>query len=353
MKLKKVLSLIIIVAFCVTTFSGCGEENKNTTSTTAEMSNQNPEKTIVMVGGNEDEGFWQNLKKGGQEAAKKYGFTLNYVGTDDENDNVVATHISSIGKVIKEGASGVVVVPVGEGYSEIYGRLYDEKIPVVQIDNLTEDDFERLESNKKNPIVSIVSTDYEQAGALCAERLFEKLKDQIKKAETQFVLGVLGQEDTPSDEEKAKGFVEKFSELADADSEIKGKYKIETASESRYEDAFADLIKENINAVFITDPIIADKISDIVSAEAEKYSKITFCGFDSGAKQLKWLTMENGPQFIGGIAQDSYNLGYNAVEQCVFAVEGKENKENIKIEGEWYDKENLDKMKQENIVFEK
>ena len=68
---------------------------------------------------------------------------------------------------------------------------------------------------------------------------------------------------------------------------------------------------------------------------------------------MKWLKGENEESFIGGVAQDSYNLGFNAVEQCILAAQGKDLKPDIKIKAHWYDKTNVDKMTQENIVFEK
>ncbi len=353
MNFKKVLSLIIVIIFCVTILSGCGEENKNITSTTMENSISKPQKSIVLFGGNEAEGYWKNIKKGGEEAAKKYGFTFRYLGVEEGTNNIVTTHISNIGKVVDEGVSGVVIAPEGEGYSEIYGRLFEEKIPVVQINDLTEEDFERIESNKKNPIVSIVSTDNKQAGTLCAEKVFEKIKGDIEKSEGTYIVGVVGRADNIADEEKINGFIEKFSELADVDSKTKDKYKIETENETDYQESFDDLIRDKAKAVFITHPDVSDEISDIVSAETEKYKNMIFCGFDSGAKQLKWLTVEKGGRFIGGIAQDAYNIGFNAVEQCAFAVEGKDIKEKIEIEGKWYDKQNVDKLKQDKLVFEK
>ncbi len=353
MNFKKVLSLIIVGVVCLTLFSGCGEDTQNSPSTTTQISNQNAEKTIVLVGESENIGFWQNVKKGAEEAAKKYGYKLNYMGTDEVDENVVSAHISSIDKSIKEGVAGIVIAPNGEGYSDVYGKLFDEKIPVVQIDNLTEEDLEKLESNKKNPIVSTVSTSYKQSGAICAEKVFGKIKEDIKKSQNTYVIGVIERNDNETDEEKTVGFIEKFTELADADESTKGKYKIETESESKYEDSLTELIDEKAKAVFITDSSIADKISDVVSANGEKYNYIVFCGFDSGAKQLKWLGEKNGPQFIGGVTRDSYNLGYNAVEQCIFSVQGKQVKEEIEIQGHWYDKNNLDKMKQDSLVFEK
>ena len=353
MNFKKMLSLVLVVVMCLSIFSGCGENKENITSTTTEITAQNSSKTIALLGGNEDFGFFQSLKTGAEDAAEKYGFTLEYMGVQDDAEGVVNAHASSVDKAIGNDASGVVIVPDGEGYSEIYARLYDAEIPVVQIDNLTEDDLEKIEARRKNPIVSMISTSYKEAGALCAEKLFEAVKEDVKKSADMFVVGVIQRDESISDKEKSNGFVEKFSELADADNEIKDKYKIEVESEDLIDSTISELGDDNVKAVFITHPSIADKVSDIVSADAEGYKHITFCGFDSGAKQLKWLGNENTAKFIGGAAQDAYKLGYNAVEQCVFSIQSKEVKNEIKVNAQWYDETNLDKMKQDKFIFEK
>ncbi len=354
MNFKKMLSIIIVAVLCLTLFSGCGEEKtpENATSTTTEPTAV-AGKTITLVGGMENMGFYESLKKGGEEAAKKYGFTLDYVGIDDTEQSDSATHIKKLEEALNSDTSGVVVTPMGEGYSEIFGEFYDEQIPVVQIDSITRDDIEDLEGKNKNPIVATVLTDYKQAGSLCAEKMFEAVKEDIKKSQGTYVVGVIEREDDEFDEEKAEGFTEKFSELADADNSLKDKYKIETESESDYNESLNNLTEEKAKAIFITHPEIADKISDVVSSEKDKYKDITFCGFDSGAKQMKWLESEDSGKFIGGVAQDAYNLGFNAVEQCIFSIQGKELKPDIKIEGHWYDKTNADKMKQDSMIFEK
>lgn len=355
MNFKKMLSIIIVAVLCLTLFSGCGEEkdtgNASTTTTTEPTAVAG--KTITLVGGMENMGFYESLKKGGEEAAKKYGFTLDYIGIDDTEQSDPQTHIKKLEEALNNDTSGVVVTPMGEGYSEIFGKFYDEQIPVVQIDSLTRDDIEELEEKNKNPIVATVLTDYKQAGSLCAEKMFEAVKEDIKKSQSTYVVGVIEREGDEFDEEKAEGFSEKFSELADADDSLKDKYKIETESESDYNEALTNLTEEKAKAIFITHPEIADKISDTVSSEKDKYKDIKFCGFDSGAKQMKWLESEDKGEFIGGVAQDAYNLGYNAVEQCIFSIQGKELKPEIKIEGHWYDKTNADKMKQDKFIFEK
>ncbi|MEE1503388.1 MAG: substrate-binding domain-containing protein [Acutalibacteraceae bacterium] len=352
MNFRKMLSIIMVAVLCLTLFSGCGEDknagNNTTTSTTESAAVSG--KTITLVGGMENMGFYENLKKGGEEAAKKYGFSLEYIGIEDTEQSDSATHIKKLKTALENEPSGVVITPMGEGYGEVLSEFYDEKIPVVQIDSIAQDDIENLEGKNKNPIVSTVATDYKQAGAICAEKMFETIKADIKKAESTYVVGVIEREDADSDEEKTDGFVEKFSELADADDSTKGKYRIETEDGA---EAISELKSANVKAVFITHPEIADKISDTVFADKERYKDITFCGFDSGAKQLKWLESDNNGKFIGGVAQNSYDLGYNAVEQCIFSIQRKELKSDIKIEGQWYDKTNTDKMMQDKFIFQK
>ncbi|MBE6800885.1 MAG: hypothetical protein E7529_06735 [Ruminococcaceae bacterium] len=355
MNFRKMLSIIMVGVLCLTLFSGCGEdkntENTGTTATTE--STVGSGKTIALIGGSDSMGFYKAVKKGGEDAAKKYGFTLEYIGIEDTEQSDSATHIKKLKITLENDPSGVVITPMGEGYGEVLSEFYDENIPVVQIDSVSRDDIEELEGKNKNPIVATVVTDYKQAGKLSAEKLFEAVKDDIKKSQNTYVIGVIERENVEADEEKADGFIEKFTELADADESMKDKYKIETESEADYNESLNNLSEEKVKAVFITHPEIADKISDAVFAEKEKYKEITFCGFDSGAKQLKWLESEDSGIFIGGVAQDSYNLGYNAVEQCIFSIQGKELKPDIKIEGQWYDKTNADKMKQDSMIFEK
>ena len=355
MNFKKMLSIIMVAVLCLTLFSGCGEEKDtgNPTTTTTTEPTAAAGKTIALVSYNENVGFYENLKKGAEAAAKKYGFSLSYVGLDETAQNNFSAHVENLEKTLNNDISGVVVTPMGEGYSDVFAKFYDNKIPVVQIDSIEDDDIENLESNNKNPIVSTVVTDYKQAGALCAEKMFEAVKEDIKNSKNTYVIGVIERENWDIDEEKTMGFEEKFTELADADENIKGKYKIETESENKNVDALSELMSDNVRAIFITHSDIADEISDAVSSEKDKYKEITFCGFDSGAKQLRWLESEGNGKFIGGVAQDSYNLGYNAVEQCIFSIQGKELKPDIKIEGHWYDKANADKMKQDSMIFEK
>ena len=68
MNFRKMLSIIMVAVLCLTLFSGCGEDknagDNATTSTTGPAAVSG--KTITLVGGMGNMGFYENLKKGGE-----------------------------------------------------------------------------------------------------------------------------------------------------------------------------------------------------------------------------------------------------------------------------------------------
>ena len=98
---------------------------------------------------------------------------------------------------------------------------------------------------------------------------------------------------------------------------------------------------------------VVKQVSDAIAANPGKYDGIIFTGFDAGTKQIQWIKKgESATKLVGSVAQDSYSIGFNAVEQCVFAIEGKDVKKTVDIAGQWYDKKNIDKLIKDNIVYE-
>ena len=59
-----------------------------------------------------------------------------------------------------------------------------------------------------------------------------------------------------------------------------------------------------------------------------------------------------GAKLIGAVAQDSYQIGYNAVMQAIAAVEGTTVEKEVAISGAWWDASNVDQMIADNLVYE-
>ena len=104
--------------------------------------------------------------------------------------------------------------------------------------------------------------------------------------------------------------------------------------------------------MFMSNEGVVKQVSDAIAAAGTKYDAIKFCGFDAGTKQIEWMKKTTGAKLIGAVAQDSYQIGYNAVEQAVFAAEGKTVTASVAIAGSWWDATNVDQMIKNNIVYE-
>lgn len=361
--MKRFISLFMVVMLLVGAFTACGSNGNNTMTTLGDHAgiddNTNKSKTIAVVAKGESHAFWQAVKKGGEDAAKKYGYTVTFRGPASESSSDLPSQKEMVQTALSNDVSGLVIATIGEGFADMLTQAYDKKIPVVQFDSgVWEADIKTLDSQNKNPIVSTVATSNEKAAAVDAEYFFEALKEDIKKSDETYVVGVIQHDETQTGIDRASGFIDKFSELADADEATKGKYKIEKEvkpgdANNAYIDALNALVEKKAKAVFMSNEGVVKQVSDAIASNAGKYDGIVFCGFDAGTKQIQWIKNENTKsKLIGSVAQDSYSIGYNAVEQCVFAIEGKDVKNKVDIEGQWYDKTNIDKMIQDNIVYE-
>lgn len=361
--IKRIVSLLTVAILLLTLFGACSNKtdtNADTKGETAQNSgNESGGKTIAVVAKGESHAFWQAVKNGAEDAAKKYGYSITFRGPSSESSSDLPSQKEMVQTALSNNVSGLVIATIGEGFADMLTQAYDKKIPVVQFDSgVWEADINTLNGQNKNPIVSSVSTSNEKAAGLDAENFFNAIKEDIAASSDTYVVGVIQHDETQTGIDRTTGFINKFTELADADDSVKGKYKIEKEvkpgdANNAYIDALNALVEKNAKAVFMSNEGVVKQVSDAIASNSGKYDGIVFCGFDAGTKQIQWMkNSDTKSKLVGSVAQDSYSIGYNAVEQCVFAIEGKDVKTNVDIEGQWYDNTNIDKMIQDNIVYE-
>lgn len=355
MKIKKLFSVLLVVAIISTLFYGCGgnSENENVNN---EQENQS--KTIAVIAKGESHAFWQAVKDGAEDAGKRYGYKITFRGPSSENSSELPSQKEMVQTALSNNAAGLVVATIGEGFTDVLEQAYDKKIPVVEFDSgIWSADKIALEEKGKNPIASSVATSNEKAAAIAAENFFEAIKEDIKAFDGVYVIGVIQHDQTVTGVERTKGFIDKFKELADEDDDTNGKYRIEKEikdgdSNNAYVDALNALVEKKANAIFMSNEGVVKQVSDALAANKGKYDHIKFCGFDAGTKQIEWMKADSGAVLLGSVAQDSYQIGFDAVEQCVFAIEGKTVARNVPINGKWYTKETIDQMIKQKLVYE-
>ena len=345
MKRFLIFVLAMILAFSLVSCTRDGDSDKKNS------------KTIGVVAKGESHAFWQSVKAGAEDAAKEKGYTVTFRGPSSESAKDLPSQQEMVQTALSNNVAGLVVATIGEGFTDMLSQAYDKGIPVVGFDSgIWAKDLDALNSQNKNPIKASVSTSNTLAASLAAEKFFEAVKNDIAHSQS-YVIGVIQHDETRTGIDRAKGFIDKFTALADADSSTKGKYSIEKEvkpgdADNAYKTALEALYEKNISALFMTNEGVVKQVYDAIGASGGKYDSIKFCGFDAGTKQIEWMKAEGGAELIGSVAQDSYRIGYNAVIQCINAIEGNAVTEQVDIAGVWWDKSNVEEMVKSNIVYE-
>ena len=312
-------------------------------------------KTIAVIAKGESHAFWQAVKAGAEKAAKEKGYKLTFQGPANENPESVPSQVTMVQTALSNNVDGIVLATIGSGFGELLTQAYDKKIPVVTFDSGLKAPEDITEG--KNPIVAHVATSNVAAASVNGEKVFAAIKAEIAKAtaDAPYVVGVIQHDQTQTGIDRAKGFIDKFTQLADADETTRGKYRIEKEvrdgdANQAYVSALESLYEKGVKAVFMCNEGVVKQVYDATKAAPGKYDNIVFSGFDAGTKQLNWIKEDGTPKLIGSVAQDSIEMGYQAVLQCINSIEGKEVKD-VAIAGQWYNKENLIDMLNSNLIY--
>ena len=342
--MKKLLAVFMVLVMVVCFMAGCG--------------NTAGGKTIAVVAKGESHAFWQSVKAGAEAAGAKYGYNITFRGPASESAKDLPSQKEMVQTALSNNSSAIVLGTIGEGFVDMLTQAKDTNIPVVQFDSgIWANDIKALDAAGKNPIVSSVATSNYLASNIVAEHFFEAIKADIAASSGDYLVGVIQHDETQTGIDRAAGFVDKFKELADADSTTKGKYTIAQEvkpgdADNAYKTALEALSEKGADAIFMTNEGVVKQVYDAIAAAGAKYDAIKFAGYEAGTKQIEWMKKTTGPKLVGAVAQDSFQIGYQAVEQAIFALEGKDVTKDVAISGAWWDAANVDEMIANNLVYE-
>ena len=105
-------------------------------------------------------------------------------------------------------------------------------------------------------------------------------------------------------------------------------------------------------SIFMTNEGVVNEVFPEISDNAATYKDILFCGFDAGTNQYNWMK-DGGANYallVGSVAQDSYNIGYESVKLAIAKLEGQAVAD-VGIGGAWYNKDNIDELKDKNVFY--
>ena len=337
--MKKLIALLLVLVLAVSMVA-CA----NTTG--------NSKGTIAVVAKGETHAFWQAVKAGAVDAGKEAGYNVTFQGPTSESESEVPNQRNMVQAALaNKDVKALVLATIGLGFSDELIAAYDKKLPVVEFDSgLYNNNADVTEG--KDPVIGSVATDNRKAGAVVATEFYAYLKAQNVLV-NGYKIGVIQHDATSTGIDRAEGFIEKIEELAKADSitlEINRQEKQNNQGE--YKLGLTALTEWGAQAIFMTNEGVVNEVFPEVRDNAAPYKNILFCGFDAGTNQYDWIkdAGANCALLVGSVAQDSYSIGYESVKLAIAKLEGKEVKD-VGIGGQWYNKDNIDDLKNKNIFY--
>lgn len=285
-----ILSALVVGIMLLPLVSGC-----NRADTT-------PKRRIVIVTKALDSEFWQTLKSGAEEAARQHPDVELSVLAPEREINI-DQQVSIIEDQILKKVSALAVVPGGIAeVSPVLDKAKAAGIPVLIVDNDTPWPGK----------LSYIGTDNRLGGKLAGDYVVKLLGGRGKVAIVRGILGVTSHED------RVAGFQQAIAQAPGI--------QIVTIQPANSERASALTVMENIltsnpelNAVFATSDQMALGAMEAVAAQ-HMTGKVMVVGFDAGKEAVRGV---KSGEISAVIAQYPANMGKQAVEAAIKAIQGE------------------------------
>ena len=308
--------------------------------------------TIAVIAKGETHAFWQAVKAGAEAAGAEKGYKVTFRGPTSESESEVPNQREMVQAALNDASvKAIVLATIGTGFADELVSAYEKGLPVVEFDSgLYSNGADITEG--KDPTIGLVATNNKMAGALVAENFYAHLKAQNVLV-NGYKIGVIQHDSTATGIDRAEGFIEKINELAAADSitlDINRQEKQNNAGE--YKLALTALKDWGAQSIYMTNEGVVNEVYPEVKDNADTYKDILFCGFDCGTNQYDWMKDAGATcaLLVGSVAQDSYAIGYESVKLAIAKLEGGEVKD-VGIGGAWYNKDNIDELKDKNVFY--
>ena len=341
-KFTKILAIVLALTLTLCMFAACGKKDNTGDS----------KGTIAVIAKGETHAFWQAVKAGAEAAGAKYGYKVTFRGPTAESEEFVGTQREMVQAALNDSSvKALVLATIGLGFGEELNAAYDKGLPVVEFDSGLYNGGADITAGK-NPVIGGVATDNKAAAAVVADNFYAYLKAN-GLAVNGYKVGVIQHDSTSTGLDRASGFVDKIKALAAADGvTLDVKVEAKTNNTGEYKLGLTALKEWGAQSIFMTNEGVVNEVYPEVKNDVAAYKDIKFCGFDAGTNQYDWMK-DNGATcalLVGSVAQDSYSIGYNAVELAIKKLAG-ETVESVGIAGVWYNAENIDEQRDKNIFY--
>ena len=380
-KIKKIVSLAATLVLAMS-FVACGSsanEGSNSgtdegTTSTEDTGNTGDKPYIAVVSKGFQHQFWQVVKKGAEDAAKELNAEITFEGPASESD--INDQVNMINSALaKKPAALALAVLDTQAVSSQLAEAEKQGIPVIGFDS-------GIPGAPEGQVKANASTNNYNAATIAADKLMEEssIVDKIKASTSAdpVAIGVVSQDATSASLiDRTKGFIDQMVTKCE---EVVGKGNVEVSGHELFNLAAtgeakvkivvnvapttsATDVQNSAKSVLSTKNLIAiygsnqGGVDGILAAsndgsdfdkEAGKYKDVVAVGFDSGKGQK--TAVEKG-WFLGSVTQDPYQIGYQAVELAVKALNG-ETVEDVDTGAKWYTKDNMNDADIKDLIYD-
>ena len=307
--------------------------------------------------------YWDAAQEGMKKASKELGVTYKPQGPNSESD--IADQVNMINTAIASNPVGLGLAACDtSSVTDALKTCAEKGIPVVTFDT-------GIADAPEGSVVCEVCTDNAQAGAVAAENMYNSIKDVVKDADGQVVIGEVNQDATAQNiQQRGTGFINKMIELlqadgktvavsgnefyvnaaegADADAKdadvvIQVAVPAQTTVELCSTEAQAILSQENCIAIFGSNQVSAEGVLaananlNVLGSDPAN-GDVVGVGFDAGS--IIKAAVKDGT-LVGAVTQSPLMMGYYAIYALTAAANGQE-LQDVPTDGYWYDATNME-----------
>ena len=274
--------------------------------------------------------FWQAVKKGAEQEAKKDGARITFQGPPSEAD--VEQQVTMLTNALqqKPDALGFAALD-SKASAPLMEQAKTEKIPVVAFDSGVESDVP----------VTTAATDNKAAAAEAAKHLAKLIGDKGK------VALIVHDQTSRSGIDRRDGFVEWIKQNAPGIQLLPVQYG--GGDQAKSADIAKSIISANPDLKGFYGSNEGSAIGIIKGVQESGKKGITIVGFDSGKAQID--AIKSGVM-AGAITQNPIGMGAEVVQSALKAIKGQQLPKVINTGFYWYDKSNIDDPKIKPLLYQ-
>ena len=309
---------------------------------------------ISIIGKSEDSEYWDEVKRGAEDAVDQLNEALGYSGRDEIKVTYNAPgHEGDVDEQINILDEELDRYPVAVGIAVI-----DKTACEVQFDLATENNIPvvGMDSPSDYPGLMLVSTNNQEAGATAADKMAGLLNEQgevllfiqdnISGSAKQREAGMISQFQSQYPNITVSGiyYMDELDSMKEGTAEKLGKAAEDVTDEEMIQQILAD--HPNAKGCIAANEETTKMLIDV--CEASERDDIQLIGFDGGETLTEAL--EDG-KVDGLIVQNPYGMGYATVVAAARSALDMANEANVDTGYAWVTQDNMEETAIKNMLY--